>query len=121
MAIPLSVEPFTEPESDRQSASAWVDRLLAAAPVKVAIGAVLVRLYAAEKTAGETPTSFFRRLEVPRVKALLADLETMTPEPPVRPTTLISRRRRCFVPRRWTASARRSGRLAYLSPLWVSA
>jgi sulfite reductase beta subunit-like hemoprotein len=38
----------------------------------------LVRLYAREKTAGETPTAFFRRLEVPRVKALLADLETLT-------------------------------------------
>jgi siroheme synthase-like protein len=42
MAVPLSVEPFTEPESDRGTASAWVDRLLAAAPVKIAIGAVLV-------------------------------------------------------------------------------
>ena len=42
MALPLSVEPFTEPESDRGSASAWVDRLLAAAPVKIAIGAVLL-------------------------------------------------------------------------------
>lgn len=38
----------------------------------------LVRLYAREKAEGETPTAFFRRLEVPRVKALLADLETLT-------------------------------------------
>lgn len=38
----------------------------------------LVRLYASEKRDGETPTAFFRRLELPRVKALLADLETLT-------------------------------------------
>jgi sulfite reductase (ferredoxin) len=57
-------------------------RLSAKVPARRAAAALerLVRLYAAEKTAGETPTSFFRRLEVPRVKALLADLETMTPE-----------------------------------------
>jgi hypothetical protein len=38
----------------------------------------LVRLYAAEKNDGETPVSFFRRLDVARVKTLLADLETVT-------------------------------------------
>jgi sulfite reductase (NADPH) hemoprotein beta-component len=38
----------------------------------------LVRLYAAERTPAETPLEFFRRLEPARVKALLADLETLT-------------------------------------------
>ena len=32
------------------------------------------------RRAGETARSFFRRLEVPRVKALLADLEALSPE-----------------------------------------
>jgi sulfite reductase (NADPH) hemoprotein beta-component len=40
----------------------------------------LVRLYAEEKTAGETPLAFFRRLEPARVKALVADLESLTAE-----------------------------------------
>jgi sulfite reductase (NADPH) hemoprotein beta-component len=38
----------------------------------------LIRLYASEKNEGETPLAFFRRLDVARVKTLLADLETMT-------------------------------------------
>ena len=38
----------------------------------------LVRLYAAEKLDGETPLAFFRRLEVAKVKTLVADLETLT-------------------------------------------
>ena len=38
----------------------------------------LVRLYAGEKSEGETPLAFFRRLEPARVKTLLADLETLT-------------------------------------------
>jgi sulfite reductase (NADPH) hemoprotein beta-component len=38
----------------------------------------LIRLYASEKHEGETPLAFFRRLDVARVKTLLADLETMT-------------------------------------------
>jgi sulfite reductase (ferredoxin) len=38
----------------------------------------LIRLYASEKNDGETPLAFFRRLDVARVKTLLADLETMT-------------------------------------------
>lgn len=38
----------------------------------------LVRMYAAEKTADQTPMAFFRRVEVPRVKALLSDLEALT-------------------------------------------
>jgi sulfite reductase (ferredoxin) len=57
-------------------------RLAAKVPAKRAAAALerLVRLYAAEKQPGETPVAFFRRLEVPRVKALLSDLETMTAE-----------------------------------------
>ncbi len=38
----------------------------------------LVRLYAAEKQDGDTPLSFFRRLDAARVKVLLADLELLT-------------------------------------------
>ena len=55
-------------------------RLAAKVPARRAPQALdrLVRLYAAEKDDGETPLSFFRRLEVARVKALLADLETLT-------------------------------------------
>lgn len=41
MGVPISVEPFTEPESDRGFAPAWIDRLFAAPFVKPAIGAVL--------------------------------------------------------------------------------
>jgi sulfite reductase (NADPH) hemoprotein beta-component len=57
-------------------------RLSAKVPARRAATALerLVRLYAAEKADGDTPTAFFRRLEVSRVKALLADLETITPE-----------------------------------------
>jgi sulfite reductase beta subunit-like hemoprotein len=39
----------------------------------------LVGLYAAERVEGEAPPAFFRRLELARVKALLADLESLTP------------------------------------------
>ena len=55
-------------------------RLAAKVPARRAPMALerLVRLYAAEKHDGETPLSFFRRLEVPRVKMLLADLEAMS-------------------------------------------
>ncbi len=55
-------------------------RLAAKVPARRAPLALerLVRLYAAEKRDGESPVSFFRRLEVPRVKALLSDLETLT-------------------------------------------
>ena len=38
----------------------------------------LVRLYADEKEQDETAVDFFRRVEIPRVKALLSDLETLT-------------------------------------------
>jgi sulfite reductase beta subunit-like hemoprotein len=55
-------------------------RLAAKVPARRAPMALdrLVRLYAAEKEDGETPLSFFRRVEVSRVKILLADLETMS-------------------------------------------
>ena len=47
MGLPLSVQPFTEPESDRGFAPAWIDRLLAAPFVKGAIAvALLVVLWA---------------------------------------------------------------------------
>jgi siroheme synthase-like protein len=41
MGVPVSVEPFTEPESDRGVSPAWIDRLLAAPFVKPVIGAAL--------------------------------------------------------------------------------
>jgi sulfite reductase beta subunit-like hemoprotein len=55
-------------------------RLAAKVPARRAPEALerLVRLYAAEKAADETPMAFFRRVEIPRVKALLGDLETLT-------------------------------------------
>lgn len=55
-------------------------RLAAKVPARRAPQALdrLVRLYAAEKHEGETPLAFFRRLEVARVKTLLADLEALT-------------------------------------------
>jgi sulfite reductase beta subunit-like hemoprotein len=40
----------------------------------------LVGLYKSESLSGETAKAFFRRVEIPRVKALLADLEALTPE-----------------------------------------
>ncbi len=40
----------------------------------------LVALYTAERDREETPLDFFRRVDLPRVKAVLADLETLTPE-----------------------------------------
>jgi sulfite reductase beta subunit-like hemoprotein len=40
----------------------------------------LITLYLAERHEGETATAFFGRVELPRVKRLLADLEAMTPE-----------------------------------------
>lgn len=55
-------------------------RLAAKVPARRAPIALdrLVRLYAAEKADGETPLAFFRRVEVSRVKVLLADLELLT-------------------------------------------
>jgi len=57
-------------------------RLAAKVPARRAATALerLVRLYADEKQDGETPVAFFRRLEVPKVKALLSDLESLTSE-----------------------------------------
>jgi sulfite reductase beta subunit-like hemoprotein len=40
----------------------------------------LVGLYKSEGLPGETAKAFFRRVEIPKVKALLADLEALTPE-----------------------------------------
>jgi sulfite reductase (NADPH) hemoprotein beta-component len=40
----------------------------------------LVALYTAEAVKQETPLAFFRRVELSRVKALLADLESLTPQ-----------------------------------------
>jgi len=40
----------------------------------------LVALYTAERVEGETAPTFFRRVDVRRVKTLLADLEALTPE-----------------------------------------
>jgi sulfite reductase beta subunit-like hemoprotein len=55
-------------------------RLAAKVPARRAPIALdrLIRLYAAEKSDGETPLAFFRRLETSRVKLLLADLETIS-------------------------------------------
>ncbi len=55
-------------------------RLAAKVPARRAPIALdrLVRLYAAEKSDGETALAFFRRVETARVKTLLADLETLT-------------------------------------------
>jgi sulfite reductase beta subunit-like hemoprotein len=57
-------------------------RLAAKVPARRAAAALerLVRLYAAEKREAETPLTFFRRLDVPRVKALLTDLESLSSE-----------------------------------------
>jgi sulfite reductase (NADPH) hemoprotein beta-component len=57
-------------------------RLAAKVPARRAAAALerLVRLYGDEKQPGETPVAFFRRLEVPKVKALLSDLETFSSE-----------------------------------------
>jgi len=40
----------------------------------------LLGLYRDEKQADEKPEAFFRRVDAAKVKALLLDLETMTPE-----------------------------------------
>jgi sulfite reductase (NADPH) hemoprotein beta-component len=55
-------------------------RLAAKVPARRAPEALdrLVRLYAEEKRDHETALEFFRRVEVARVKSLLADLETLT-------------------------------------------
>jgi sulfite reductase (NADPH) hemoprotein beta-component len=55
-------------------------RLAAKVPARRAPQALdrLVRLYDAEKQDGETPLGFFRRVDVARIKTLLAELEVMT-------------------------------------------
>jgi sulfite reductase (NADPH) hemoprotein beta-component len=55
-------------------------RLAAKVPARRAPIALdrLVRCYAAEKAAGETALAFFRRVDVARIKSLLADLESIT-------------------------------------------
>ena len=51
----------------------------ARAPVPLAVER-LVALYTAERAEAETAPAFFRRVELARVKNLLADLEALTPE-----------------------------------------
>ena len=57
-------------------------RHIATVPARRAFDALerLVQLYRDEGSAAEAPLAFFRRVEAPRVKALLADLEKLTPE-----------------------------------------
>ena len=57
-------------------------RLAAKIPARRVATAVerLVALYVAEKADGETPVAFLQRVELGRVKTLLADLEAITPE-----------------------------------------
>ena len=57
-------------------------RLVATVPARRAPIALerLIDLYRTERSSDETPIAFFRRVEAPRVKALLADLEKLTPE-----------------------------------------
>ncbi len=57
-------------------------RLAAKVPARRAPEALerLVRLYARDRQPGQSPVAFFRAVPVPAVKALLADLEALTPE-----------------------------------------
>jgi sulfite reductase (NADPH) hemoprotein beta-component len=57
-------------------------RHAATVPARRAFDAVerLIDLYRQEGAPDETPLAFFRRVEVPRVKAALADLEKLAPE-----------------------------------------
>ena len=57
-------------------------RLAAKVPARRMEAAVqrLIELYRTEGREGESATAFFRRVELPRVKAELADLERVTPE-----------------------------------------
>jgi len=65
---------------DAQGAS--FGRIAAKVPARRVPAALerLLSLYAREKKPGDSGLSFFRRVELPVVKALLADLEEMTPE-----------------------------------------
>jgi sulfite reductase (NADPH) hemoprotein beta-component len=57
-------------------------RLAAKIPARRISEAVerLIGLYRSDRTPAETATAFFKRLETARAKALLADLEELTPE-----------------------------------------
>jgi len=57
-------------------------RLAAKIPARRGPQAVerLLALYTEERTDGETATAFFGRVDLPRVKQVLADLERLTPE-----------------------------------------
>jgi sulfite reductase beta subunit-like hemoprotein len=57
-------------------------RLAAKVPARRAVEALeqLIELYRERRTEGESAVGFFRRIEVPVVKAALARLETMPPE-----------------------------------------
>jgi sulfite reductase beta subunit-like hemoprotein len=57
-------------------------RLAAKVPARRIVEALerLVKLYQDQRTDGESPIGFFRRVDVAAVKATLADLERMTPE-----------------------------------------
>ena len=57
-------------------------RHVATVPARRAFDALerLVQLYRTEGSEADGPLAFFRSVEVPRVKALLADLEKLAPE-----------------------------------------
>ena len=57
-------------------------RLAAKVPARRVVDALerLVQLYRDQRSDGESPIGFFRRVEVATVKSTLADLERMTPE-----------------------------------------
>jgi sulfite reductase beta subunit-like hemoprotein len=57
-------------------------RLAAKVPARRVPEAIerLIALYTAERAPGETARAFFRRLPIPHAKALLTDLEHLTPE-----------------------------------------
>jgi sulfite reductase (NADPH) hemoprotein beta-component len=63
-------------------AGAQFGRLAAKIPARRIPEAVerLIALCQAERTVGETATAFFRRVQLTRVKAVIADLESITPE-----------------------------------------
>ena len=61
---------------------AWFGRIAARVPARRLPEAVdrLIALYTAERRPAETAREFLRRIEIPRVKQLLADLEALAPE-----------------------------------------
>ncbi len=64
------------------NASARFGKVIAKVPARRCTTALdrLLALYAAERRPDESGEAFFQRAEIPRLKALLADLEVMTPE-----------------------------------------